>query len=57
MNYGFLDFWSLFGGIVVVNAAAAVRDRFHGVEAAKVFSLIGMVRSFAPLIAPAIGAL
>jgi DHA1 family bicyclomycin/chloramphenicol resistance-like MFS transporter len=46
---------AFFGGIVVVNAAAAVRDRFHGAEAAKVFSLIGMVRSFAPLIAPAIG--
>lgn len=52
----FRFFEAFFGGIVVVNAAAAVRDRFHGVEAAKVFSLIGMVRSFAPLIAPAIGA-
>ena len=52
----FRFFEVFFGGIVVVNAAAAVRDRFHGVEAAKVFSLIGMVRSFAPLIAPAIGA-
>uniref|UniRef100_UPI0040481BF4 multidrug effflux MFS transporter n=1 Tax=Aliarcobacter sp. TaxID=2321116 RepID=UPI0040481BF4 len=49
-------FEAFFGGIVVVNAAAAVRDRFHGAEAAKVFSLIGMVRSLAPLIAPAIGA-
>ena len=44
------------GGIVVVNASAAVRDRFKGAEAAKVFSLIGTVRSIAPLIAPAIGA-
>ena len=53
----FFRFFEAFcGGIVVVNAAAAVRDRFHGVEAAKVFSLIGMVRSLAPLIAPAIGA-
>lgn len=52
----FRFFEAFFGGIVVVNAAAAVRDRFHGSEAAKVFSLIGMVRSFAPLIAPAIGA-
>jgi len=52
----FRFFEAFFGGIVVVNAAAAVRDRFHGAEAAKVFSLIGMVRSFAPLIAPAIGA-
>ena len=49
-------FEAFFGGIVVVNAAAAVRDRFHGNEAAKVFSLIGMVRSLAPLLAPAIGA-
>ena len=50
-------FEAFFGGIVVVNAAAAVRDRFHGAEAAKVFSLIGMVRSIAPLLAPAIGAI
>lgn len=49
-------FEAFFGGIVVVNAAAAVRDRFKGEEAAKVFSLIGTVRSLAPLIAPAIGA-
>jgi MFS transporter, DHA1 family, multidrug resistance protein len=49
-------FEAFFGGIVVVSAAAAVRDRFHGDEAAKVFSLIGMVRSLAPLLAPAIGA-
>lgn len=49
-------FEAFFGGIVVVSAAAAVRDRFHGEEAAKVFSLIGMVRSLAPLLAPAIGA-
>lgn len=48
-------FEAFFGGIVVVNAAASVRDRFHGKEAAKVLSLIGMVRSLAPLIAPAIG--
>lgn len=52
----FRFFEAFFGGIVVVNAAAAVRDRFHGAEAAKVFSLIGMVRSLAPLLAPAIGA-
>lgn len=52
--YRFLE--AFFGGIVVVNAAACVRDRFHGNEAAKVFSLIGMVRTMAPLLAPAIGA-
>jgi DHA1 family bicyclomycin/chloramphenicol resistance-like MFS transporter len=52
--YRFIE--AMFGGIVVVNAAAAVRDRFHGEEAAKVFSLIGIVRSLAPLLAPVIGA-
>lgn len=53
-SYRFAE--AFFGGIVVVNATAAVRDRFHGAEAAKVFSLIGIVRSLAPLLAPAIGA-
>jgi len=48
-------FEAVFGGIVVVNAMAVVRDKFHGKEAAKVFSLIGTIRSIAPLIAPAIG--
>ncbi|MGB6329711.1 MAG: multidrug effflux MFS transporter [Halarcobacter sp.] len=52
--YRFVE--AFFGGIVVVNASAAVRDRFKGKEAAKVFSLIGTVRSIAPLLAPAIGA-
>ncbi len=51
--YRFLE--AFFGGIVVVNAMAVVRDKFHGKEAAKVFSLIGTIRSIAPLIAPAIG--
>ena len=49
-------FEAFFGGIVVVNAAACVRDRFKGAQAAKVFSLIGTIRSLAPLLAPAIGA-
>lgn len=48
-------FEAFFGGIVVVNAMAVVRDKFKGLEAAKVFSLIGTIRSIAPLIAPAIG--
>jgi DHA1 family bicyclomycin/chloramphenicol resistance-like MFS transporter len=47
---------AFFGGLIVVNASAAVRDLFHGTQAAKVFSLIGTVRSLAPLLAPAIGA-
>lgn len=46
---------AFFGGLVVVNSNAIVRDMFHGKEAAKIFSLIGTVRSLAPLIAPAIG--
>ena len=52
--YRFIE--AFFGGLIVVNASAAVRDLFHGQEAAKVFSLIGTVRSLAPLLAPAIGA-
>ncbi|MDC0932223.1 multidrug effflux MFS transporter [Arcobacteraceae bacterium] len=52
--YRFLE--AFFGGIVMVNALASVRDRFHGQEAAKVYSLMGMVRSIAPLLAPVIGA-
>ncbi|MDY0237727.1 MAG: multidrug effflux MFS transporter [Campylobacterales bacterium] len=51
--YRFLE--AFFGGITVVNAAAAVRDRFEGEEAAKVFSLVGLVRSLAPLLAPVFG--
>jgi len=43
------------GGLIVVNGSAAVRDIFKGKEAAKIFSLIGTVRSLAPLFAPAIG--
>lgn len=54
-TYRFLE--AFFGGITVVNAAAALRDRFHGEEAAKVFSLIGLVRSLAPLLAPVFGAI
>lgn len=52
--YRFIE--AFFGGIVLVNASAIVRDRFHGSEAAKVFSVIGTIRSITPLIAPAIGA-
>jgi DHA1 family bicyclomycin/chloramphenicol resistance-like MFS transporter len=53
--YRFIE--AFFGGLIVVNASAAVRDLFHGTQAAKVFSLIGTVRSLAPLLAPAIGSL
>jgi len=48
---------AFFGGLIVVNANAIARDLFSGKEAARVFTLIGLVRMIAPLIAPAIGAL
>lgn len=51
--YRFLE--ALFGGIVVVNASAIIRDKFSGNEIAKALSLMGMVRSFAPMFAPVIG--
>ncbi|MFA7083643.1 MAG: multidrug effflux MFS transporter [Arcobacteraceae bacterium] len=53
--YRFIE--AFFGGLIVVNASAAVRDLFHGKQAAKVFALIGTIRSIAPLLAPALGAL
>jgi DHA1 family bicyclomycin/chloramphenicol resistance-like MFS transporter len=46
---------AFFGGLVVVNANATIRDMFSGKEAAKVFTLIGTISMVAPLIAPAIG--
>lgn len=49
-------FEAFFGGVVLVSATAIVRDTFSGNEAAKAFSIIGTIRSIAPLIAPAIGA-
>ncbi len=48
---------AFFGGLIVVNANAIARDLFSGTEAARIFTLIGIVRMIAPLIAPAIGAL
>ena len=57
MNCGFIRFFqAFFGGIVFVNATASIRDSFHGKEAARVFALMGMVRSLTPLLAPIIGA-
>lgn len=46
---------AFFGGLVVVNANAIVRDKFEGKEAARMFTLIGMIGMIAPLIAPALG--
>ncbi len=48
---------AFFGGLIVVNANAIARDLFSGKEAARIFTLIGIVRMIAPLMAPAIGAL
>jgi len=44
------------GGWTGVSIPALVRDRVNGVQAAKMFSLIGLVSIVAPAIAPAIGA-
>lgn len=45
------------GGWVMVCVPAIVRDKLSGVEAAKFFSLIGLIMIVAPAIAPAIGSL
>ncbi len=44
------------GGWTGVSVPALVRDRVEGIQAAKLFSMIGMVAIVAPAIAPAIGA-
>lgn len=44
------------GGWVLVCIPALVRDRAHGREAAKLFSLIGLIAVLAPAIAPLLGA-
>ena len=46
---------AFFGGLIVVNANATVRDMFEGKEATKIFTLIGTISMIAPLLAPAIG--
>ncbi|XOB63812.1 MFS transporter [Campylobacterota bacterium DY0563] len=48
---------AFFGGMATVNAAAIVRDLFHGKEAAKIFSTIASITMIAPMSAPAIGSL
>lgn len=45
------------GGFTAVSIPALVRDRVNGLQAAKLFSMIGLVAIVAPAIAPAIGAL
>lgn len=44
------------GGFLMVCVPAMVRDRVHGSEAAKMFSLIGLMMVAAPAIAPSFGA-
>lgn len=44
------------GGWLIVCVPALVRDRLHGKEAAKMFSLIGLMAVAAPAIAPSVGA-
>ncbi len=45
------------GGFTAVSVPALVRDRVRGVQAAKLFSMIGLVAIVAPAIAPTIGTL
>lgn len=49
-------FEAFFGGLIVINATAIIRDLFSGQEAARFFSLLGSIRSIVPMIAPIIGA-
>lgn len=46
---------ALGGGVTVITCGATVRDHFHGREAARMITAIGMVMLLAPLIAPAVG--
>ncbi len=45
------------GGFTAVSVPALVRDRVRGLQAAKLFSMIGLVAIVAPAIAPTIGTL
>jgi MFS transporter, DHA1 family, multidrug resistance protein len=48
---------ALGGGWVVVSVPAIVRDRTEGIQAARLFSLIGLMMIIAPALAPSIGSL
>jgi DHA1 family bicyclomycin/chloramphenicol resistance-like MFS transporter len=48
---------AFFGGLIVVNSTAIVRDRYEGLQAAKFFSLLGSIRSIVPMLAPALGSI
>jgi DHA1 family bicyclomycin/chloramphenicol resistance-like MFS transporter len=45
------------GGFGLVICAAIVRDLYDGKDAAKIFTLIGLIMMVAPLIAPAVGSI
>lgn len=45
------------GGFGLVICAAIVRDLYDGKDAAKIFTLIGLIMMIAPLIAPTVGSL
>lgn len=53
--YRFLE--AFFGGLIIVNAAAIIRDLYSGKEAAKYFSILGSLRTIVPMLAPVLGAL
>lgn len=49
-------FEAFFGGLIIVNAAAIIRDLYEGKEAAKFFSILGSLRTIVPMLAPVLGA-
>lgn len=53
----FRFFQAFFGGLIVVNSTAIVRDRYEGKEAAKFFSYVASLRSIVPMTAPALGSI
>lgn len=52
----FRFFQAIGGGFAIVNTNAIIRDIYHGKEAARVFSIIAMIMSVAPMVAPMVGA-
>lgn len=48
---------AIFGGMIVVNSSAIVRDLYSGKEMAKMFGLIGSISMLAPIVAPFVGSL
>ncbi|MGI9282546.1 MAG: multidrug effflux MFS transporter [Endozoicomonas sp.] len=48
---------ALGGGATTVISSAAVRDRYHGRDVAKMLSMVSMIMLMAPMLAPGIGAI